>query len=737
MSLFKELKERNVFRVALAYIVAAWILLQVADVVLNNITAPDWVFQAILLLVSLGFPFALIFSWAFELTPEGLKKERDVDRSQSIRSETGRKLNAIFMGLLIIAVAGFAADKYVIGTDRGLVTNDSLSSEASRPDSSHSIAVLPFVNMSSDPEQDYFSDGISEEILNVLAQLPNLRVAARTSSFQFKGQNEDVGKIAKSLKVANVLEGSVRKSGTRLRITAQLIKASDGYHLWSETYDRDIDDIFAIQDEIALAIGEALKVELKLDAAGKAKKPRVIEANNSQAYDAFLRGRGLIYLRNRESLEEAVRQLELSLRLDPDYAPAHAQLAIATILLQDDQASYGDLTLQEVRRRAIPHLERALELAPDLADAYAGMGLLAMSNGDHSSVIEYTNKALALNPSNIDAMNWQYLTLGFLGRYEEEMSLLKKMIATDPLNIIANSNYVAPLVARNDIDAARRVGDQLMELSKWHGYTTRAYIAEALGETAEAIRWGLVAYADQPLDTRSNRALMRRLCVVGSYDEARRIAQNIVYLVDACEGSYQTAIEATQEKLASDPDNLSVLMEAANALYMDRRFVDATRVYNQMFAVTGHGTEPDGSLEASVLVDIAYARLQAGDSKGAANAMKLARQNLEGMRKASLDSALLHTSAALVAAYDGDNNATLRALGIAIDRGGRDATTFRDPVFNKLQSDEGFIALRDRVTALNAVEARKVLQLMCFDNPIPHAWQPLEATCKGASKETI
>ena len=257
MSLFNELKRRNVFRVGIAYIVMAWLVLQVADVILNNITAPGWVFHVLLLFLAIGFPFAVFFAWAFELTPEGLKKEKDVDRSKSVTRITARKLDYVVIAVLVLALAYFTFDKFVLDPLR-----DAELVQATTADKS--IAVLPFVNMSNDPEQEYFSDGISEELLNVLAQFPGLQVAARTSAFQFKGQNRDIAGIAKQLHVNHVLEGSVRKAGNRLRITAQLIDADSGFQLWSETYDRELDDIFAIQDEISAAIGDALMIELKL-----------------------------------------------------------------------------------------------------------------------------------------------------------------------------------------------------------------------------------------------------------------------------------------------------------------------------------------------------------------------------------------------------------------------------------------------------------------------------------------
>jgi TolB-like protein len=351
MSFFAELKRRNVFRVGVAYVVTAWLLLQASDVVLNNVEAPGWVFRVIMLLLGIGFPLVLIFAWAFEMTPEGLKRERDVDRGQSITHKTGRKLDFTIIAILVMGLAYFIWESRFSGDPASSDPAPSSQAEAPAVSASadpsrkgedapmatavipndKSIAVLPFVNLSSDPEQEFFSDGISEELLNALARFPGLRVAARTSSFQFKGQNRDIADIATTLKVAHILEGSVRKSGNRLRITAQLIKADDGFHLWSETYDREMTDIFAIQDEIAGAISEALRVQLALEGdQPKAHQPVVIEAANTQAYEAYLRGRQLINRRGREAIEAAVTHLERALRLDNNYAPAHAQLAIAT-----------------------------------------------------------------------------------------------------------------------------------------------------------------------------------------------------------------------------------------------------------------------------------------------------------------------------------------------------------------------------------------------------------------------
>ena len=247
MNFFAELKRRNVFRVGIAYVVVAWLVMQVADVVINNIEAPGWTFQIIMLLLGIGFPLVIIFAWAFEMTPEGIKKEKDVDRSQSISAMTGRKLDRMIIGILTVVVAYLLIDKLVLQEPAPIETAQIATAEVEAPvDIGPSVAVLPFVNMSGDKENEYFSDGLTETLLHMLAQLPDLHVAARTSSFAFKGQNTSIEEIATTLGVAHILEGSVQKSDNRVRITAQLIRATDGFHVWSQNYTRPLEDIFAI-----------------------------------------------------------------------------------------------------------------------------------------------------------------------------------------------------------------------------------------------------------------------------------------------------------------------------------------------------------------------------------------------------------------------------------------------------------------------------------------------------------
>src|SRR5437588_1505424 len=256
---FAELKRRNVIRLAGLYLCGAWLLVQVSGTVLPMFGAPDWLPRSIVILLALGFIPALIFSWLFELTQEGLKRDEDVRPEESIAPQTARRMNRTMIAVLVLALGYFVFDKFVLTPRRDAAR---LAAESTPMADAHSLAVLPFVNMSGDAANEYFSDGISEEILNVLARTPELHVAARTSSFSFKGKTQEIPEIARQLNVRMVLEGGVRKQDDRVRITAQLIDAKTGFHLWSETYDRKLQDIFAIQDEIAKAIGNELEVKL-------------------------------------------------------------------------------------------------------------------------------------------------------------------------------------------------------------------------------------------------------------------------------------------------------------------------------------------------------------------------------------------------------------------------------------------------------------------------------------------
>ena len=367
-SVWAELKRRNVVKTAVAYVIVAWILIEISATVFPILNLPEWTVTFVTMLVLLGFPAALVLSWAYEITPDGFKREHEVVRSESITHVTGRKLDFAIIALMAVGIAYLVFDNYILIDEPEVATAESETqpvpaSGSAGVEGKKSIAVLPFVNMSADPEQEYFSDGIAEEILNGLVQVPGLRVAARTSAFSFKGQNIDIRQVGETLSVNYVLEGSVRKAGDRLRITAQLISVEDGYHLWSETFDRQIDDIFAIQEEIARAVVDSLEATL-----GIADQTTLVQqgTTDTEAYNWFLRGNYYIGQQSSGAFEKAIDSYSKAIEIDPGFAGGHGGLAYGL--------AYASIfyPYSQVAERVRAAYRRALEI-----DEYQTQALLA------------------------------------------------------------------------------------------------------------------------------------------------------------------------------------------------------------------------------------------------------------------------------------------------------------------------------------------------------------------------
>ena len=487
MSFIEELKRRNVFRVGIAYAIATWVLLQITEVVTPILGLPDWAPKLIFVILAVGFVPALIFAWAFELTPEGIKKEKDVDRSESITHHTGRKLDFVIIAVLLLAVGLLVADRYTgqHAPDAKQVRNKS-------------IAVLPFVNISSDKEQEYFSDGITEEILNSLASVRELRVAGRTSSFAFKGQNQDLRRIGDLLGVEHILEGSVRKSGTTVRITAQLVQVEDGFHLWSDTYDRELTDVFAIQDEIATEILKQLKARL-LDAE---QQVMVSQRTDPEAYDLYLLAKQRLYDRTRLTIEAAVELLDQAIAIDADYAPAYAQRGIATLLLSE--RNYGVIPEAEALVQAKRFLDAALEKDPQLAEAWAGLGLYHDEQpSEHEQAIEALTKALSLNPNLINASNWLQTALAESGNPRGSLQILEQMTQRDPLYRPGFANAVYVFDSFGQEEKAQALIDQFRKYDPNNAALLRADARHHFdyGRTAEGFHLAEQAYKLEPTNS--------------------------------------------------------------------------------------------------------------------------------------------------------------------------------------------------------------------------------------------
>jgi serine/threonine-protein kinase len=477
-SLIAELKRRNVFKAGAAYLALGWVVVQVTATVVPALNLPATAVPIVTWIGVIGFPFVILFSWIYELTPEGLKRESEVDRSASITHFTGRRLDYTIIALLVVAIGLFAFHEFRGGqkaTDANPGAPESTqaasspttaqpgapsASAAKAPDAATvaipeidkdpSIAVLPLINMSEDKNNEYFSDGISEELLNLLAQVPKLRVIARTSSFAFKGEKVDLGDVARKLHVASILEGSVRKAGDTVRITVQLIRASDSSHLWSEDYDRKLTDVFKVQDEIAAAVVEQLKIKL----LPNQQVTNARRTANTEAHNQYLLGNQFYNRQTGDGYRRAVAAYRQAIALDPGYAAAHAGLAAAEAYAADF-ADTADGTAAG-KQRAQAAAERAIALSPDLADGYAVRGFLRSSiTWDWAGAQADFDKALTLDPGNSATQRRYGNLLWYLDRRPEAIVATRKAIELDPLSSGAWGNLGALLIANGQLPEAR------------------------------------------------------------------------------------------------------------------------------------------------------------------------------------------------------------------------------------------------------------------------------------------
>jgi TolB-like protein/Flp pilus assembly protein TadD len=504
VSFFDELKRRNVIRVGFAYAVVGWLVAQVADLALESFGAPDWVMKTLLFLILLGFLIALFIAWAYELTPEGIKRAEDVDPNQSITHQTGRKLDRLVIVVLLVSVGLLLFDRFwhdqaitgplptVQGTPQtstspaqevsttapGNITEQTSDKISDEP----SVAVLPFVNMSSDPEQEYFSDGISEEILNVLTRIPNLKVAARTSSFQFKGKNLDVAAIGKQLQVNHLLEGSVRKSGNTLRITAQLVETETGFHLWSETFDRKLEDVFAIQDEIAAAIALELRTLLSTEFNGSSTPV------DMRAYELYLKSRGLVASRRPADMLEGITTLNKALEIEPSYAPAMATLAKAYVLLP----YFSDkMPTSDAREQARNWAEKSLKIDAQNSEALAALAIVYNeSDINPLGAIELLQRAVKLNPGSVVANNFLGDVYWRTGDFDNAMRYELRAAELDPLGPIHLTDLAALHLLKDDHDMAIKLADRALALDTtfFHAYWYLSFAYYYLGDVEQSER---------------------------------------------------------------------------------------------------------------------------------------------------------------------------------------------------------------------------------------------------------
>ncbi len=519
---WSELRRRNVLRMAALYLVSAWLILQVTEVVSGLIEIPDWVGPLVLAMLAIGLPIALVLAWFFEITESGITR----DAGEASGAETalgGRRLNFVIMSMLVAAVLVFA---WLTWWPDRIVEK--------------SIAVLAFDNMSDDPAQEYFSDGMSEEILGTLAEFPELSVISRSSSFSFKGKNFDAPTIARQLGVAHILEGSVRKSGNQVRISAQLIDAATDSHLWSGTYERELTaaNVFDIQSQIARSIADALNAVL---ADGEKAGVPGFPTENLEALEAYLLGKQQMALRTRQALTTSVAHFQTAINLDAGFAPAYLGLADANLLLNYN----GHLTLDEALRKARPAIEKAIDLDDRFGAAYASLGLLRSLQGDVRGAESALSRAIALDPNNTKAFHWygDILIYG-LGDPGAAIPILRKARRLDPLSPVIVVTLGEAHSSNGDLAEGLRlyrkalaIDPDFLSAFNWVGM---AYLS--LGDGENAAYWLEEGARRAPDEFRTNAGLAFLYRFRGDEERAVAIARRLQTIAPGNNASLVTLV---------------------------------------------------------------------------------------------------------------------------------------------------------------------------------------------------
>ena len=683
MGILAELKRRNVIRVSVAYLVLAWVVIQVADTVAPALNLPDWILSFVVWTGIIGFPFAVLIAWVFKLTPEGLIRDEG-EQGSGDHSYGARPLNIAIVSLLCLALVLVIVDSYILTSS---VIRDENQSEVH-----DSIAVLPFANMSGNESQEYFSDGLSEELLNLLARVEGLKVAARTSSFAFKGKNEDIRTIGEALGVGTVLEGSVRQAGERIRVTAQLIDVANGYHLWSDTFDRELKDIFEIQDQIAGAIVAALQVHLVTGAAPAIAQSRVVDI---AAYDLYLQGLQKIKLMGTEVAREALELFRAATDADPEFAAAWSARARAVVLLRET-AFWGDIPQAEAIVLARQAIDRALALDPSQADAYVSQAMLEADLYRHEEAMASLEKALAINPNSAEALFALSDLRARTGHIIQAREDILRALALDPLAeriafraiFSAVSYYEEAAYARIRSALSKRLQGEMdwMYRATWPSGTAEQFremaadpeIARFFGFT----KLNQTREVDESLlatDTRyPGESLMWTYMAIDQWDKAQAI-------YDALPHERKVAVINLEE--------LSIMQAAqgqcqASIATLDRAHKGEVRVYGQ---VIPNMTRSNSNLA----LNRAFCLGQLGRDEESNQLLERVRTYVETLRSntdccyASIDAKLR--------VMDGDIDGAVEVLAAGIERGELSWSSAFDPVIRTLQAEPAFIALYQKV----------------------------------------
>ncbi|HYZ88301.1 MAG TPA: hypothetical protein VE620_03290 [Myxococcales bacterium] len=711
---FQELKRRRVFRALVTYAIAAFAILQVIEPVMHGLALPEWVLKAVVIGLGLGLPITILLAWAYDISPRGI--ERTPSPAGASVEPSARAYRALVLAGVGLLLASPLVVYYLVAGKPATVVASSAAGI-----SGQSVAVLPFVNISDDPRNEYFSDGLSEEILNALAGVPGLRVPARTSSFAFKGQAQDVAKIGAALRVANILEGSVRKAGQRVRITAQLVSVADGYHLWSRTYERSVSDVFAIEDEISADIASALKVQLV--PAERASAAQAAATTNPGAYEAYLLGRHALNERNRASMEAAIASFRKATALAPDFAPAYADMAIATLLLGRGDMTYGDVPMTEALARARPALDKARALAPDHFEVLAAGGLAESFLGHFQRALDLYDRSLVANPSNGEVRLWRTLVLESLGRSDEVLAASAEAVKVDPLSKIALYNYAPTLQLYGRTSEATAIVDRLRALDEGWAEWAVASLAQVRGDRPEAVRHAMRAV--RLGRDKASGILAETFAQLGLREEALRVGGAGNAKVLWALGDRAAALQAARSAAEEDPDRPESAGRVFMAVYGAGRIAEAAKLAARLWEQTEAGL----GLHSDILLMMADAARATGNEDAATRYRNRAEEIIELSRRSGIAAGLLDLHRAVLAAYDGRDQEAVALLvaNIATFPGSRGDLDL--PILRRLTVRQDFQEALRTCEATFADQRLRVLQMLCGPDRVSAEWQPAPETC--------
>lgn len=696
---FQELRRRNIFRVAVAYAALSWVILQVAGLIAPALGLPDWSFSLVLFILVIGFPLALIFSWAFELTPEGLKRTADIHPEHSVAPHTGRKLDFVIIGVLSAALLLLVIDR--------LFLSPAMETVAPSDAAATSIAVLPFVNMSDDPSKAYFSDGIAEEILNVLAKVPGLHVTSRSSAFQYRGNDIHIPTVASQLGVANILEGSVRRSGTRIRITAQLIDALNDRHLWSETYDRELTDIFAIQDEISAAIVDALRGHLGLEAPSVA----AVRETDVEAYRLYLLGRHNFEQRTVATITRALELFNQAIAVDPDYAPAYSGKADAYVLLNQ----YGDLGLEEATALAKPSADRALELDPGLAEAHVSRAMLLYNSQQIEASLREFDRAIELNPNLSRAWHWKAFPQGATMDIHGVLNSYQRAHTLDPMSatIIYNLAFYRILVGQGTKaeELLQRLQMRMHDEGKVH--RVKSKIHGISGKWALSYTLAKMAFEEKPIRINSSQLALAQLRLKafvpasGKVPRTVEIAMNSIVDPATAWADYQELSAVQRKKLIPNIASAAAAMGNYEEVI---ELIEQPPGFNESFAGPLFSVVFPVYSSAPLLV---LARQHNGDMAGAKRLMAVIQDYVNVLKEQGA-TWTLPVLEAEVHALNGKGDKVIAALEQAEGDGYLTWYWLKEPFFDAVRDREDFQAIVRSVDAKVNEERAKL------------GWEPVE-----------